>query len=103
MKDCSIEVNYAVENCRWIVLGHIGRTIARSDQAGFVRSRELRRLTDHDHPDNLDAVADIRMPPGQLAGLASVPGLVLVLVLVAVVGLWHAVPSDQRHRRAYFS
>ena len=39
------------------------------------------------------------MPLEQPAGLASVPGL--VLELVAVVGLWHAVPSDQRHRRAY--
>src|SRR5271170_5988738 len=79
MKDCSIEMNSAVENCRRIVLGHIGRTIARSDRAGFVVSRY------HDHPDNLDAAVDIRMPPGQLAELASVPGL----VLVAVVGLWH--------------
>lgn len=38
-KDCSIEMNSAVESCRQTVLGHIGRTIARSDRAGFVVSR----------------------------------------------------------------
>jgi hypothetical protein len=39
MRDCSFEMNSAVGNCRRIVHGYIGRTIARSDRTGSVVSR----------------------------------------------------------------
>lgn len=41
----------------------------------------------HGRPDTLGIAEKTHMPPGQLAEL----------VLVDVVGQWHAAPSDRRH------